>query len=99
LKIKLNTKFKKKIEYFIPHFKRLGITAVIRLNDPLYEAERFVQEGIDHYDLIFPDGHNPPDHILNKFLRICATQKGGIAIHCMAGLGNLINLIFDNKSK
>lgn len=41
----------------------------------------------------YPDGHNPPDHILEEFLEMSHRSTGGIAVHCMAGLGRTGTLI------
>lgn len=46
-------------EHFIPAFIKMGIKAVIRLNEPLYDAEVFRRVGIEVYDLEFPDGSSP----------------------------------------
>lgn len=43
--------------------------------------------GIQHYDMSYPDGHNPTDEILETFLEMSHKNQGGIAVHCMAGLG------------
>jgi len=37
----------------------------------------------------YPDGHNPPDSILNEFLELSLQTEGALAVHCMAGLGYL----------
>ncbi|OQV19366.1 Dual specificity protein phosphatase CDC14A [Hypsibius exemplaris] len=79
-------------EYF-KYFKEHNISTIVRLNSPQYSAERFVTAGFDHKDLIFPDGTSPADHILKEFLRIAETAKGGLAIHCKAGLGRTGTLI------
>ena len=44
-----------------------NLIPVIRLNKPSYEAKEFTAHGINHLDLYFPDGTNPPDHILEKY--------------------------------
>ena len=38
-------------------------------------------------DLIYEDGSNPSDFILQSFLTLCEQEKGAIAVHCKAGLG------------
>lgn len=39
------------------------------------------------------DGTPPPDDIVDKFLDAAEKEKGGIAIHCKAGLGRTGSLI------
>lgn len=74
-------------------FKSLGISAVVRLNNKTYEADRFTRNGIRHYDLYFLDGSVPSDSIIKEFLRIAETEPCGLAIHCKAGLGRTGSLI------
>lgn len=52
-------------EAFIENFKMMKITAVVRLNEPLYEEESFEREGIEVFDLEFEDGTNPSDVMRN----------------------------------
>ena len=43
----------------------------------------FLQDaGFDHHDLFFVDGSTPSDAILKRFLHICETSDGVIAVHC-----------------
>ena len=79
-------------EDYAPLFKTLNIPAVVRLNNKTYEAERFIQKGIRHYDLYFLDGSVPSDNIIKEFLRI-AEKENALAVHCKAGLGRTGTLI------
>ena len=36
--------------------------------------------GIEHYDMYFPDGHNPPDEILERFLDVARKTDGANAL-------------------
>eukprot|EP00638_Chattonella_subsalsa_P005088 CAMPEP_0117734562 /NCGR_PEP_ID=MMETSP0947-20121206/753_1 /TAXON_ID=44440 /ORGANISM="Chattonella subsalsa, Strain CCMP2191" /LENGTH=412 /DNA_ID=CAMNT_0005549375 /DNA_START=164 /DNA_END=1399 /DNA_ORIENTATION=- len=74
-------------EDYVPVFKRLGVTAVVRFNKKCYDRRKFVENGIRHHDLYYEDGGNPSDAILQKFLDICEKDSGAIAVHCKAGLG------------
>jgi len=80
-------------EDYVPLFKRMGITAVVRLNQKTYEADRFVRLGIRHYDLYFVDGSIPTESIVRRFLDIVENEPGGVAVHCKAGLGRTGTLI------
>lgn len=72
---------------YIPYFKKHNVTLVVRLNKKYYNADDFKRHGIDHVELEFLDGSNPPDHILESFLQRCESTSGVIAVHCKAGLG------------
>uniref|UniRef100_A0A0A9XU25 protein-tyrosine-phosphatase n=1 Tax=Lygus hesperus TaxID=30085 RepID=A0A0A9XU25_LYGHE len=75
------------VEVYLGYFKERNVYTVIRLNKSRYDRTRFTSHGIDHYDLIFPDGSTPPDDILNDFLEIVENTEGATAVHCKAGLG------------
>ena len=71
----------------------MGITTVIRLNKPTYDASRFTKNGIKHVDMYFVDGSTPSSDIVDRFLEITENEKGAIAVHCKAGLGRTGTLI------
>ncbi|KAE9333313.1 hypothetical protein PF008_g14509 [Phytophthora fragariae] len=69
-------------------FRSLGVTCVIRFNEATtYDRKAFTHAGLRHIDLPFPDGSNPSDDILFKFIRVCERETGAVAVHCKAGLG------------
>jgi len=55
---------------YVPIFKKLGVTMVIRLNNKTYEESGFTSNGIKHHDLFFTDGTAPSLQIVDKFLEI-----------------------------
>jgi cell division cycle 14 len=55
---------------YVPTFKKLGVTTVVRLNNKTYESEDFKKKGICHHDLYFPDGSVPSLEIVHKFIDI-----------------------------
>ncbi|MCJ8735055.1 hypothetical protein PDJAM_G00242430 [Pangasius djambal] len=80
-------------EAYFPYFRKHNITTVIRLNKKMYDAKRFTDMGFDHHDLFFVDGSTPNDAIVKKFMNICESADGAIAVHCKAGLGRTGTLI------
>ena len=72
---------------YVQYFKKKNVQLVIRLNKKYYDAKRFTNHGINHMELYFLDGSNPPDNILVAFLRACELCPGAVAVHCKAGLG------------
>jgi len=43
-------------ESYIPMFHKLNVRAIVRLNKKVYERSKFIDAGIDHYDMYFTDG-------------------------------------------
>jgi cell division cycle 14 len=75
-------------QYYVPIFLELGVSCVIRLNEPdTYDAGVFERAGIRHHDLFFNDCTVPPERIVRRFLDICDGATGLVAVHCRAGLG------------
>ncbi|KAI8907626.1 dual specificity protein phosphatase [Powellomyces hirtus] len=77
------------IHYLLTH----NLTTLIRLNNRTYDRTPLLAAGITHIELYFPDGTTPPDGILARFLEICETTAGPVAVHCKAGLGRTGTLI------
>jgi cell division cycle 14 len=80
-------------EDYVPVFRDAGISLVVRLNKAQYDRTRFINHGIKHVDLYFPDGSCPSHEIISKFLHIVESEPGAIAVHCKAGLGRTGTLI------
>ncbi|XP_034744447.1 cell division cycle 14Aa [Etheostoma cragini] len=80
-------------EAYFPYFRQNGITAVVRLNRKLYDSRQFEDAGIEHHDLFFLDGTTPSDLIIRRFLHVCESTEGAVAVHCKAGLGRTGTLI------
>lgn len=92
LQRKLPTPFQNCLDYF----ERQGVKLVVRLNNPLYDAQVFSDRGIKHQELYFDDGTNPTDDIVRKFIDMAdeVIENGGVvAVHCKAGLGRTGTLI------
>jgi cell division cycle 14 len=74
-------------EEYVPIFKQLGVTVIVRFNNKCYDKAVFERSGIKHVDLFYEDGGNPTEAILQSFLKLCESESGAIAVHCKAGLG------------
>jgi cell division cycle 14 len=63
------------LEFYIPYFRKTGVTAVVRLNKRMYDKRRFTDHGINHYDLYFVDGGVPTEAVVKKFLEISEREE------------------------
>ncbi|XP_060933954.1 dual specificity protein phosphatase CDC14AB [Limanda limanda] len=80
-------------EAYFPYFRKHNVTTIVRLNKKIYDSKRFTNAGFDHFDLFFIDGSTPSDTITRRFLHICESTDGAVAVHCKAGLGRTGTLI------
>ncbi|XP_047225030.1 dual specificity protein phosphatase CDC14AB-like [Girardinichthys multiradiatus] len=80
-------------ETYFEYFRQNNVTAVVRLNKKLYESRRFEHAGFEHHDIFFMDGSTPSDLIIRRFLHVCESTEGAVAVHCKAGLGRTGTLI------
>lgn len=69
-------------QVYLKYFSEHNVSTVVRLNESQYDREIFTAKGIEHHDLIFTDGGTPSEHILRRFLHICETAPGSVAVHC-----------------
>lgn len=80
LQKKLPTPFLNCLDYF----EKSSVRLVVRLNNPLYDRQHFLDRGISHQELYFDDGTNPTDEIVRKFIDMAdeVVEAGGVvAVH------------------
>lgn len=82
---------------YLKFFRQKNVQLVIRLNESAgYSSEEFLQNGVGHMDLIFPDCTAPSDSITTAFLDAIeqhTSPDGMVAVHCMAGRGRTGTLV------
>ena len=77
------------VDDLVPHFKRKGVAAVVRLNKKYYNEKRFKDAAIAHHDMYYLDGSNPPEPILQRFLAVCEATQGACARARAAAAGDV----------
>ena len=81
---------------YVPYFRKMKVGTIVRLNERMYNHSEFENNGVDVVEMEYPDGSNPPDHIIAQFIQLCDREisKGrAVAVHCRAGLGRTGTLI------
>ena len=68
-------------------FRSIGVSSVVRLNSSEYDPQAFLDAGIQHTDMYFPDGCAPSLATVAQFLALVEATEGIVAVHCRAGLG------------
>ncbi len=84
---------------YISYFRARGVTTVVRLNKKVYERQRFLDGGIKHHELYFPDGSCPSESILMRFLELAEAEPGAMAVHCKVGCTHTSQVQFVNSSR
>mmetsp|Transcript_12666 Transcript_12666/g.18470 ORF Transcript_12666/g.18470 Transcript_12666/m.18470 type:complete len:182 (-) Transcript_12666:108-653(-) len=86
------------LHLYIKECKRHNVTDVVRVCEPTYLNTDLINAGIQLHEMPYPDGHSPPDEILNRWLDLVndrffanpnpsLVNNATIAVHCVAGLG------------
>ena len=80
-------------QYYVSILQSFNVQAVVRLNEPKYDAADFVKGGIAVADLPFDDCTPPPPDVVATFLTLAEALPGALAVHCKSGLGRTGTLI------
>jgi cell division cycle 14 len=80
---------------YIAEFARRGVSTIVRLNEASnYDKDIFTsQGGFAHHDIYFDDCTVPSADVVKRFLDVCDSAPGVIAVHCLAGLGRTGTMI------
>lgn len=85
------------LHLYIKECKKYNVTDVVRVCEPTYSVTDLVHAGIQLHEMPYPDGHSPPDEVLDRWLDLVherffanpppSGNQPTIAVHCVAGLG------------
>jgi protein tyrosine phosphatase type 4A len=86
------------LHLYIKEMRKHGVTEVTRVCEPTYQGAELQTAGINLNDMEYPDGHSPPNDIIDTWLKLVdktffsntasgTDNKVCIAVHCVAGLG------------
>jgi protein tyrosine phosphatase type 4A len=86
------------LHLYIKEMRKHGVTEVTRVCEPTYQGAELQTAGINLNDMEYPDGHSPPNDIIETWLQLVdktffsnttpgTENKVCIAVHCVAGLG------------
>eukprot|EP01068_Selenidium_serpulae_P012556 Selendium_serpulae@DN5842_c0_g1_i1.p1 len=78
------------LDSYIEWMQRMTVSDLVHTCEPVYDTDRIEAVGISCHGLIFGDGQNPPDEIIDEWMDIinrAVKSKTTVAVHCVAGLG------------
>eukprot|EP00518_Triparma_eleuthera_P013533 CAMPEP_0182474512 /NCGR_PEP_ID=MMETSP1319-20130603/25782_1 /TAXON_ID=172717 /ORGANISM="Bolidomonas pacifica, Strain RCC208" /LENGTH=147 /DNA_ID=CAMNT_0024675413 /DNA_START=105 /DNA_END=545 /DNA_ORIENTATION=- len=82
------------LHLYIKELEKNRITDVVRACEQTYNPEPVETAGIRVHEMAFADGEPPPDEVIQRWLDVVEERfggkkrgDGGIAVHCVAGLG------------
>ncbi|KAG7343965.1 dual specificity phosphatase [Nitzschia inconspicua] len=89
------------LHLYIKEMSKYAVTDVVRVCEPTYTGAELQQAGIQLHEMEYPDGHSPPQAVIEQWLQLVdktffseASPNGdnanvdkSVAVHCVAGLG------------
>lgn len=64
------------LDIYIKEMRNWGVKEMVRLCDSTYSADEIRRASINLHELVFPDGDNPPEHIIEKWLELVFATFG-----------------------
>jgi len=58
------------LHLYIKECKKLNVTDIVRVCEPTYLATDLERAGISLHEMPYPDGHSPPDEVLDRWLKL-----------------------------
>lgn len=56
--------------HYIKECKRHNVTDIVRVCEPTYPKTELTKAGISLHEMPYPDGHSPPDEVLDRWLTL-----------------------------
>ncbi|KAL3904436.1 MAG: hypothetical protein SGILL_010070 [Bacillariaceae sp.] len=84
------------LHLYIKEMRKHSVTDLVRVCEPTYSGAELQQAGITLHDMEYPDGHSPPQPVIEQWLQVVDkvffSESSGsdnkcISVHCVAGLG------------
>eukprot|EP00914_Ancora_sagittata_P021406 GHVO01042291.1.p1 GENE.GHVO01042291.1~~GHVO01042291.1.p1 ORF type:complete len:168 (-),score=6.51 GHVO01042291.1:85-588(-) len=78
------------LDLYVKEMHSFGVTDLVRTCELTYDPSAVEARNISMHNMVFPDGEEPPEEVISEWLRLVSevsSRRGGIAIHCVAGLG------------
>lgn len=64
------------LDIYIKEMKNWGVKEMVRLCDLTYDANEVRKSQINLHELVFPDGDNPPEHVIERWLELVQETFG-----------------------
>lgn len=58
------------LHLYIKECKKHNVTDIVRVCEPTYSSLELQKAGIQLHEMPYPDGHSPPDEVLDNWLRL-----------------------------
>jgi protein tyrosine phosphatase type 4A len=58
------------LHHYIKECKKHNVTDIVRVCEPTYSKTNLQKAGITLHEMPYPDGHSPPDDVLDRWLKL-----------------------------